>query len=113
MDQKTDHGIKLNPKVDSQIRLYLMELRRSRIAISKAFLFGSQATGKARAGSDIDICLVSAAFGVDYQAEMIKLLELAHQFELSMDVIPFHPRDLIDKYDPLAKEIRTHGIRIA
>ncbi len=44
--------------------------------------------------------------------ELVRLKQLTGDIELVIEPVPYHPDDLTDKYDPLAKEIRTHGIRI-
>lgn len=75
-------------------------------------LFGSQAAGAAQPGSDIDLCVVSRFLSRDYHKETVTLLSIAHEFPIPMDVIPYSPEDLANKYDPLAKEVRMRGIHV-
>ncbi len=79
---------------------------------AKVIVFGSQVSGTATGQSDIDVCVVSDRWGADYHADTVALLTIAHEFPLPMDVIPYSPQDLSNKYDALAKEVRTHGIQV-
>lgn len=79
---------------------------------AKVILFGSQAAGTANPQSDIDVCVVSHRLSQDYHAGTVTLLTIAHEFPLPMDVVPYSPEDLANKYDPLAKEVRTRGIQV-
>ena len=49
--------------------------------MTRVYIFGSQVKGRARYGSDIDLCIISPAFGQDRQKERIML----------MNLIPFPP----------------------
>ena len=102
----------INQDVQRVIKEYLQSVRESGIRVDGAFLFGSYAKGTAEKGSDIDLCIISSGYGKDYHEEMVHLRGLTHPYDYSMDVIPFHPKDLQEKYNSLAKEIRTHGIPV-
>jgi len=80
---------------------------------AKIIVFGSQAAGTATKQSDIDVCIVSDRWSQDYHSGTVTLLSIAHEFSLPMDVIPYSPEDLGNKYDPLAKEVRNKGIHIS
>lgn len=79
---------------------------------AQTIVFGSTASGTATPLSDIDVCVVTQKFAADYHAGTTALLRIAHEFPIPMDVIPYTPQDLDNKYDPLAREIRTKGIPI-
>ena len=82
------------------------------IPVKKAFLFGSWAKGTADENSDIDICVISPVFGVDYTGEMAKLLTIAQKIDSRIESIPFNPKDLLDPYSSLASEIRMTGVAV-
>ena len=83
MAQKQD----LKENLKEKILNYITLLEKEGVHIKKAIVFGSYAKGRIKPWSDIDLCLVSEQFG-------------KHN----------HPLDLKEKYDPLAAEIRKHGI---
>ena len=58
--------ISLNPVVVNQVRHYQLTLKKAGIK-SKLIIFGSQAKGKAKPWSDIDICVVSDSFGKNFE----------------------------------------------
>lgn len=94
------------------IDAYYNLLKRSGIQVDKVILFGSYAKGFAHKWSDLDLCIVSPQFGKDRFDEGVTLARLAYRIGDLFEPHPFHPKDLSDRYNPLAKEIRTHGIRI-
>lgn len=93
------------------IRTYVSLLKEEGIPVTEVRLFGSRAGGSARWWSDIDLCVVSPRFGRDYRAEGMRLRQLAARLHprYPIEPIPYHPRDLRDRYDTLAVEIRNHG----
>lgn len=113
MGRDTDSNLKINASVKKQLRLFLKRLQTRGIIAEQVLLFGSYAHGTPNTYSDIDVCVVSRNFGNDYHQELVDLQGLSFGLERPMDVIPYHPRDLRNRYDTLAKEIHTYGIRVA
>lgn len=108
-----DTNTVLTPPIHHAITDYLALLKTSGIPVDHAILFGSQAKGNPHDKSDIDLCIVSSDFGTDYHGDLVTLTRLAGHINYPMDVIPYHPNDLQNTHDPLAHEIRTHGIQIS
>lgn len=102
----------LKDKPRKLIQKYYQALEAEGIPIEQIILFGSHAAGKADQDSDLDLCVVSREFGKDPFREMVRLAKIATKIESLIEPHPYHPSDLQEKYDPLAQEIRTHGIRI-
>jgi len=102
----------LNDKQEILIQKYKKLLKRHRIPVEKMILFGSRAKGKAKYYSDIDLCIVSRIFGKDYHDELVRLMVIASEIEPLIEPHPYHPKDLKDRWDPLAAEIRKYGIVI-
>lgn len=98
----------ISKNIQDQVTAFAAEVKKI-APDAKVILFGSQAGGTASPRSDIDVCVVTRQFGNDYHGGTVTLLSLAHQFPIPMDVIPYTPSDFNNKYDPLAKEIRTQG----
>lgn len=97
---------------DSPIRLirrFRLLLIKHRIPVTKIILFGSRAGRRARAWSDIDLCVVSPSFKGNRFEEMVRLKHLARTIEPLIEPIPMNPAELNDPFDPLAAEIRKHG----
>lgn len=71
----------------------------------KAYFYGSYAKKSDTKESDIDICIVSSAFGKDYFDENVMLRMLTLKIDSRIEPVAFNPKDLNNKYDSLASEI--------
>lgn len=100
----------LKEKLKKKILNYIAFLEKEGIYVKKAIVFGSYAKGRVKPWSDIDLCLVSKQFGGDIFEESVKVSRLARQVEPLIEPHLYHPTDFKEKYDPLAAEIRKHGI---
>lgn len=89
---------------------FLKLLEASGIPIDSAFIFGSYAKGKAREGSDIDICLISSVFSNLFE-DRLKLMRLRREIDASIEPHPFGHKDFIDE-NPLVWEIKNTGEKI-
>jgi len=88
---------------------FISELTTAGIPVTKAYLYGSYAKGKAKPYSDIDICIVSPSFGKDLVDEMVKLRQISRRVDDRIEALPFGMDDIDNPYDPLAAEIRRFG----
>lgn len=95
------------------IRLYLNKVTGSGIPVEQAYLFGSRAKGTAHEWSDLDLCVISTAFGHDRFEERLKLMNLREDTSEVIEPHPFSTKDFQDRFDPLATQIRLTGIRVA
>ena len=102
----------LNQAVVKEVKKYGAILREKHISYERLIVFGSQAKGKAKKWSDIDICVVSKAFGKDYHTEMVNLMLASDDSDYVIEPHPYNPIDLQEKYDSLASEIRKYGIPV-
>ncbi len=103
---------KLRKSVLDQVKLYVDLVKSTKIPIEKVIVFGSQAKGTAHKWSDIDVCIVSPSFRGDHWDPMIKLAHLKDDSTIDIEAHPMSPRDLMNKYDTLASEIRKYGIDV-
>ncbi|HCS78125.1 TPA: nucleotidyltransferase domain-containing protein [Patescibacteria group bacterium] len=108
MDQQT----LLSDTPKNLIEKYRKVLKANNVAFDKMIVFGSFAKKTQHMASDLDVCVVSKEFGKDAFAEMIMLAKYAAQVDSLIEPHPYSPQDLADKWDPLAHEIRIHGIII-
>ncbi len=91
---------------------YGKALSDAHIPVDKMILFGSYAKKTPHQGSDIDVCVVSSIFGQNPFDEMVMLAKIASKIDSLIEPHPYSPTELMDPWDPLAYEIRTHGVSI-
>jgi len=103
---------KLTPKIQAEIKAYKRLLRKANISFETMIVFGSQVKGTAKPYSDIDLCVVSNNFGKDHHSELVMLMRLTDDKTINIELHPFHPADLADKWNPLASEINKYGIPV-
>ncbi|MBI5358583.1 nucleotidyltransferase domain-containing protein [Candidatus Amesbacteria bacterium] len=87
-----------------------LELVNMKYPVQNAYLFGSYAKGTWHEGSDIDVCVVSPAFGKDYFDEESLLRRDTFKVDSRISPVAFNPADFAEKYNLLAHEIKTYGI---
>lgn len=102
----------VTPHIRMLISEYAHALRKRNIPFDQIVLFGSHAQGNEQTTSDIDVCVISPSFGEDYHKALVALLSASIDIDGDLDIVPYTPSDMANQYDPLAKEIRTHGIRV-
>ena len=105
--------VRLNPSIVAQVKRYEARLRMAGIPLEKLIVFGSYAKGSAKPWSDVDVCVVSKAFGADRHAERVALMHLQDDETMDIEPHPYSPTDLSDQWDSLAHEIRTYGIAVS
>lgn len=99
--------------VQIAVRDFARKVSSSGIPVSDAILFGSWARGTATSSSDIDVCIVSPKLGKDWVSEIVSLRQLALGVDRRIEPVPLNPRDMHDKFHPLANEINKFGIKIS
>ena len=102
----------MDKKVLEQIRDYRKILEKNKIKIDKLILFGSYAKGTQKKWSDIDLCVVSPQFGKNRFEERVKLMKLSVDSGENIELHPYNPKGLTDRWDPLASEINKYGVEI-
>lgn len=101
----------LDQSIVKSVQAYKKALERS-LLVEKVILFGSQVKGTAKSWSDIDVAVVSKGFGRDRVDESVLLSRYTDNIDLRIEPHPFHPDELNDKWNSLAREIQTHGVVI-
>ncbi len=95
------------------LRKFRAALEAQGIRVDKMILYGSRAGGKVRAGSDIDVAIVSPDFGKDRFEEGVKLFQIASKIDPRLEPVPVSPKSLEhDTWIPLIYEIREKGLEI-
>lgn len=103
----------LSKKTVKQLAHFTKKIRKSGIPVERLIVFGSQAKGTAKPWSDIDVCVVSPIFGKDRPAERLTLLRLIDARSVDIEPHPYNVRDLSEKWDILAHDIKSHGIVVS
>lgn len=97
--------------IKNKINKYLNDLKKNKIPIKEAILFGSYAKGTQKEWSDIDIALVSEIFKGNRIEDKDKIRHITISVSSEIEVITFSPKDF-NKDNPLAREIIDTGIRL-
>ena len=103
--------------VDSEIRdiisRFVNALTTRGIRVEKVILYGSHASGKTHAGSDLDLAIVSPDFGKDRYEERKTLLQIAWRVDPRIEPIPISSESYEeDTWVPLIYEIKEKGIEL-
>lgn len=100
-------------EVIKKAQAFIKELKKNKIRISKAILYGSRVSGKAHEFSDIDIAIVSPDFGKDRYKEGTRLFEIAYKIDPLIEPVPVSTKSYKnDTWLPLIYEIRKNGIPV-
>jgi len=91
---------------------YAIHIKKAGIPIKYIYIFGSSITGKMHKGSDIDICVVSSIFGKDRLKGRVILMNIRSENDDLIEPHPFSPEDFSNPYDPLAYQIKNHGLLV-
>ncbi len=89
------------------------KLKAENYPFSAIYLFGSYAVGKYHAGSDIDIAVLSDKLKKDWNKNEELLWKIGVDVDLRIEPIGFVPEDFESEVDPMVREIKKTGIRVA
>jgi len=109
------HMLETTYKIENYIDLakkFAKEVEDLGIPIEEMYIFGSRTVGKGHKDSDLDLCVISSAFGMDDIAERVLLTTLSHDISVYIEPHPFSIQAFNNKYDPFVKEIKRTGIKI-
>ena len=98
--------------VFKNVQSFLDKLRRTGFHISKAYIFGSYASGQVDKWSDIDVAIVSPQISNDRFEERIRLTELALSIDNRLEPLPYNPDNFNDD-DPFVRLIKEEGVVVS
>lgn len=82
--------------------------------VDKALVYGSVASGRQTADSDLDVAIVSSDFGKNRYTEGTMLNQLAWRVDPRLHPVPVATESYErDTWIPLVHEIRANGIQVA
>lgn len=103
---------KISTEITEKVKTYI-DILRKEIPVSLVYVFGSHSQGTARKDSDIDVAIISPAFGErrieDGTWLNMKLWESPYK---NMDVVGYSPEYFAEEDSPLIHEIKKHGILV-
>ncbi len=102
----------INNKIKSIVNQYIINIKKQGIPVQKAYIFGSYVKGTANKDSDIDVCIISKKFGLDRQKERVLLMNIRSGGGDLIEPHPFSPKDFSNPFDPLAFQIKEHGLLV-
>lgn len=114
MHQKNGTALRKARKTREAIDIaksYVRELRKNKIRVVRAYLYGSYANGTPHRDSDIDIVVVSPQFRKSRFEDSLRIAKLRYNIDLRISPLAYHPRDFIMDH-VIPNEAMTHGIRI-
>lgn len=102
----------LSDKPHRLLKKYRSILIREGVPVDRMIIFGSYAKGNAKPWSDLDVCVISPILGKNIYNERVRLAKLTLGVDTIIEPHPYHPKDLENPYDPLAREIQTWGKQV-
>ncbi|MFH1838462.1 MAG: nucleotidyltransferase domain-containing protein [Candidatus Kuenenbacteria bacterium] len=99
---------KIPIRIKKTIDQYLEILKKDKLLIKKAIIFGSWAKGTAHKWSDIDICIISSSFNKKKDPLNYLWAKRIVNKNVHIEPIGFHPKDFINE-NPLVWEIKKTG----
>ncbi|MDI6804391.1 MAG: nucleotidyltransferase domain-containing protein [Bacteroidota bacterium] len=115
MHKKNKNNTNHNPKTAKAIKIakqFLTEVRKNKIVVIKAYLYGSFAKEASHKDSDIDIVVVSSDFRKSRFEESLRLAKLRYKIDLRISPLAYNPKDFTEQ-NLIPYEAMTNGIRIA
>ena len=92
---------------------FVQAVRAQGISVDRVILYGSQASGRQRPESDIDVAIISRDFGKDQVEERMRLFRIAGGIDSRIEPIALSKRSFDkDTWIPIIHEIREHGIAL-
>ena len=103
----------VDPEIRKVIFRFVAVLVKKGIQVKKVVLYGSYASGKVHAGSDLDLAIISPDFGKDRFEEGKMLMQVAWRIDPRIEAIPISSESYEnDTWIPLIYEIRSKGIEL-
>ena len=102
----------IKPRVLKIIKDYGQLLKKTGLKIDSLIVYGSHAKGEEKPWSDIDVCIVSSEFGKNWWREESVVARKSVEIDPAIEAVAYSPKDLAEKYDSLADQIRKTGVEV-
>ena len=95
------------------ISRFVAALATNGIRVDKTLVYGSVATNRDTADSDLDVAVISPDFGRDRYREGTILNKVAWRIDLRLHPVPISSDSFQNEtWIPLVDEIRKHGLEV-
>lgn len=111
MDKKKNTKIK-KEIIQKALRFGKVVKKATGTTPEKIIIFGSYAKNKAKKESDIDIAIISPAFGKNDIEESQLLMKQTRMVDTRIEPHPISSSDYQKTATPLIAEIRKHGVEV-
>ena len=108
----TIKNTKINKEVTDKVLEFGKLLEKGGLPVDKLVIFGSYAKNTERAGSDIDVAVISPNFGKDLVDEMQFLFKQRRNIDALIEPYPLSPDEFEKDFSPIVSEIRKYGMLI-
>jgi len=96
-------------EVTSRVQRFIERVQQH-VPVQSAYLFGSYAAGTPDEASDIDVAVVSPAFGADRHRDLVTLSRCRLPDAVEVEALPFSERELRElPPGSFLREILRHG----
>jgi predicted nucleotidyltransferase len=96
----------------SIVREYAEVIKKAGVPVEHIYLFGSHSDGAPTDDSDVDVCVVSPAFGEDSFSDALMLMRLRRSVSRSIEPHAYSPQDFDDPYNSIAVQVKKTGVQI-
>lgn len=102
---------KVNRTIKEKVKKYIEVLKRYKINVKEAYIYGSYAKGRANKWSDIDLCIISDDISAGNFEDEFKLQKLRRKVSLEIEPVGYSSKEFFPE-DPLVYEILKTGVRV-
>ena len=95
------------------VKHYAEKLKAENYPFFAIYLFGSQVKGKTHKGSDIDVAVISDKLKRNIDKNRFLLWDLRLDVDTRIEPHGFTIKNFQDECNPMAREIKKTGIRVA
>ena len=109
----TIKNIKINKEITDKVLAFGKLLEEGGLPVEKLVIFGSYAKNTEKAGSDIDVAVISPSFGNDLIDEMQFLFKQRMTVDALIEPYPLSPDEFKNGFSPILSEIKKYGVQVA
>ncbi|MFC1496735.1 nucleotidyltransferase domain-containing protein [Candidatus Margulisiibacteriota bacterium] len=101
----------IDPNIEEKLSNFINKVKKNKIKVIKAYLYGSYAKGKAREDSDIDVAIISPDFSGNRFIDSLTIIPFRRKIDSRIEPVAYKPEDF-EETDPLVAEIKENGFEL-
>lgn len=103
---------RISKHVIDRVKRFRDSVKADQVPVVGTYIFGSHAKGKQKSWSDVDLCIISPAFGRKIKDPMNYLWSKRLALnDFTIEPVGFSPDDFAEE-SPLIAEIRKYGVAV-